>query len=997
MKKSVVLFALIIILLVTGAVHVSAAGQGDKGTAYTIEDAENLMAEKKYDDAIIVLVEIVRNDPEQMEKAQSLINDIKKVRDKYNAKYEELITVLFDEEDYERSLQLITELETLDSNPNDSTQNAIREARISAELVYFRQVFNEIMDRGRELIVQGDYREAVRIYRTGFNLYRRTFDEMEYGNIIKDPVYRDLDRLNTDLNVFNDTYDELARISAQGVRIISTTDPLALETTMAPVYTVFSRFSGYHDRATATAITFGAQNSRIRNLGTGVQEDFFLSFMEKILTGRSQMTWREGVREAMALYWEAQLLPILTAAETRADNLYADALALYNQGQWDTAERRFRELEKISQEGEKIAGLPGAHVFVSSAGNPTPGSGEIIRQFGPPFEKFRYYRKSARSYTALCAAGRNLDLARNTDRKNYNALLAVNGTMENDLQTLDETSQAWTGLGSGKGKLLPDETFDRLTGNVLAASVDMTARYENTRTEIITNLATMDLAPLETRFTDIRDREERSTLLVMGDASLETAALVRYPRRGMALVDETLPLIATLETDLEAYIGLYRSRKTGLKRSDQIDRYIAQAEKWVTDLRGIKGNLGTLYAQGQDAVYEAGRKISEGDLLLVEARREIQRSNYEEALKKSSSSFDAYVAALGFDEDSLNRNDLQKRTDDFNRNILEEWNRYVIITVRGMITEGSTLYYQGSYFQSENTFKEAEALWAKTNSEPNGELTRWLGLVRNALSANTGRIMLESDPLYGEVTQLLNLAYRYYEEGKKLLTRGNKTDGLRALATAQEYVRQITVLFPLNQEASILGLRIEQVRDEKVFYQRFSELYNAAREKIRTGINEKKREAYNDLRDLAAVLPDYPGLQKTIVDLEYDLGIRQRPVDTTKQRESDQYFRRALAIVRTDDRRQFRLAESYLKTAIELNPDNQQALELLDQVMIYTGGTAVYSLNTRDQAQYRLAEEKYRKGEYYVARDIVNKLLENEQNRRFAPLLELKRSIDSRL
>lgn len=985
-------------LLFSATFTLYGAGQGDRKSAGTIEDAEKLVSEKRYDEAIIVLVEIVRNDPEQMERAQSLINNIKKVRDRYNAKYEELIIVLFDEEDYERSLALIEELETLDNNPNDATQSAIKEARVSAELVYFRQVFNEIMNRGRELIVQGDYREAVRIYRTGFNLYRRTFDETEYGNIIKDPVYRDLDLITSDIETFSRTYDELSRIALQGVRIVSTTDPDQLDTTMAPVYTVFNRFQSYRERAEGVADTFSEQNTRIRNLGEGMNEDFFLSFMERILLGRAQIQWREGVAEAMALYWESQLYTVVAAAESRADSLYNEGLALFSEGRWNAASRVFKDLENLSREGERIAELTGSNIQITPSGNLSPGALEITARFAPPYEKFRHYRKASLAYSALCSAGRNLDLAKNANPNDYNALMAANDTMEENLGLLTGMTGNWDQLQTRKNPLAPAAFLAPLTETVLTASRKMTDDYEKTRTGVVTGLARLDMNPLGSRYTGLADRENQSALLIAGTEDPESGELIRYPRRGILLIDETLPLIDILITDLQNYVTLYRTRRTGLTDTTQIDRYILQAENWITSLEAGKGRLAALYASAQDAVYEAGRLVTRGDQLLEQARQEMNNDNYENAFNRSTEAYDAYVQALNFDEDVLERGALQQRTDTFNRSILEEWNRYVIVTVRGMINTGSTQYYQGSYIQSETTFKSAETLWSKTNPDnPNPEIVRWLGLVRNALSANTGRSMTEADPLYGEVAQLLNLAYRYYEEGKKLLTRNNKTDGLRALASAQEYIRQITVLFPLNQEASILGLRIEQVRDEKVFYQRFSEMFNAAREKIRTGVLERKREAYNDLRDLSAVLPDYPGLRGTIIDLEYDLGIRQRPVNTTRMRESDEYYRRALGIVRTDDRRQFRLAESYLKTAINLNPENQPALELLDQVMIYTGGTAVYALNTRDQAQFREAEEKYRNGEYYVARDIVNRLLENEKNRRYAPLLELKRSIDSRI
>ena len=78
---------------------------------------------------------------------------------------------------------------------------------------------------------------------------------------------------------------------------------------------------------------------------------------------------------------------------------------------------------------------------------------------------------------------------------------------------------------------------------------------------------------------------------------------------------------------------------------------------------------------------------------------------------------------------------------------------------------------------------------------------------------------------------------------------------------------------PLNQNASVLKLRILKAVDEDNFSVTFADKYRGALQKM----DFQKEQAYIELKDLAEINPDYSNIQRNILTLEYDLGIKIPP------------------------------------------------------------------------------------------------------------------------
>ena len=80
--------------------------------------AEALIERKEYEQAINLLAEVIRQDPDLFDGAHLLVERIRKVQEAYNTLLAELPRVLYEQGDFAKTLEIIAQLEALDPHPN---------------------------------------------------------------------------------------------------------------------------------------------------------------------------------------------------------------------------------------------------------------------------------------------------------------------------------------------------------------------------------------------------------------------------------------------------------------------------------------------------------------------------------------------------------------------------------------------------------------------------------------------------------------------------------------------------------------------------------------------------------------------------------------------------------------------------------------------------------------------------------------------------------------
>jgi len=222
------------------------------------------------------------------------------------------------------------------------------------------------------------------------------------------------------------------------------------------------------------------------------------------------------------------------------------------------------------------------------------------------------------------------------------------------------------------------------------------------------------------------------------------------------------------------------------------------------------------------------------------------------------------------------------------------------------------------------------------------------------------------------MSQLLSLAQKYYDDGAKLLNRGDKTSALRSFAQARQKISEVKVIFPLNQTARVLELRIDQLSDAGEFNRKFARLFEEARTKINSG--EDLTTAYSDLKDLEAINSRYPGLQALIAQAEIRLGFRQAPADPRAIAEARSLTDAARRIFDSGDVAQFSFARTQVERAILLDPNNTAASQLKDRIATYIGGDTTIVLNSSAETLYNEAVAFFTGGNYISARARLTRL-----------------------
>jgi hypothetical protein len=198
-------------------------------------------------------------------------------------------------------------------------------------------------------------------------------------------------------------------------------------------------------------------------------------------------------------------------------------------------------------------------------------------------------------------------------------------------------------------------------------------------------------------------------------------------------------------------------------------------------------------------------------------------------------------------------------------------------------------------------------------------------------------------------------------------------------------------MFPVNREASLLDLRMDQVTDPAAFNASFQRRLNEAV----SGAKQGSVEGFADLQNLSEINPAYPGIQDMVVQAEIAMGYRPAPPDPRALARSDELVALARGIVDRNLRSQFPVALEQLSQALTLNPSNSRAMALKDRLQTELGGGGSVVLDSASERAYQRALQSLQQGNTLVAMNIVRQLLLDAQNQNSKRILDLQRRIES--
>ncbi len=998
-KGKIILLTLILCLV--AAVSVQARGRAERQSRERLAEVEKLIEEKRYNQAILLLSQVVKEDPDRFDAAEELMNRIRTHRSEIDAGFADLNTAIR-ENDLENIVALMDKLEDLNPYPNESEAELLDMLRAAGvEQIYFVNQFRDIMARAKAQIEAGQYQRAITTYLEGFEINKDRFDEAGYGNILVNSANRALQNMRqsiTDFRALSSTLDqEDTLISAEAETLNQAVAAVAadLESMMVEKGTV--------DRA---GLIFQLLNTQIRDNSADDQYDLFLFFAGQLVSGPKDST-TEGIAYTLDAIWRQDSTGLESTLLQRGEASYAVVTEQFR------TESLTQTVESVAEAGALFTALLDLQALWPLRVAPTyvypPGesSGQTAVDAAlPAFLRTQEYLKALGDYRSLIETSQRTTVLEERE-------ITTTGQIFEDREELDDLIQRTTALGSAWQQQLAFYTNGAGVGYSLN---DHAAQAREVISDINGTLATIEALDIrlldrvarvqgvefEERFQRYKASFEEGVRLQEGVEATrepirdEEGQIIEIPVRVEQFPSLAVAIYQPLVTDLEDLAeGAGDMLEDALQNRDYLDRseelkiHVRSLESLVDRTAQLQEELSRRFEDARQAALQAERYRREGMLRYQQAQANVNNERYAEARLNIQTAREAFDNSLSFQEDPEVRRIRDEDLVALSRSIIDRENDRVIREVRQLIDSGRRLYAQGDFTGAEQTLLKAKARWADTNTAENPEVSFWLALVRSAVDATTGREIAVIDPLYKEMSQLYNLAYGDFQAGRKAVEQGETGVALRLLRRAEERIAKILVPFPYNALARVLTLRILQISDPDVFRRRITELYNDALARR----NDSPQEAYAVFKDIEQLQPQYPGLQTAIRNIEITLGFRIPPPDPAKIAESRDLYLQAKSIRGRNLRDLYPVALDQLNEALRLNPDNRDAVALKDQLLIATGGEREDVLSSDDQRLLREAEAKYLAGRYFEALAIIEQLLRKSSNQRNQEILDLAKRV----
>ena len=142
--------------------------------------------------------------PEKFEKEQKRVEKVLNAREDYASHADKRKGKIVNEHtNDEKKLLMIAELEAMEKNPTESTKKFIRDTRYAAEFTFFKHKFEELLERGRDETLEGNYIASMNTNSSGFELYRTTFYEQDYDLSIVNAVDENLESISIQISAYD--------------------------------------------------------------------------------------------------------------------------------------------------------------------------------------------------------------------------------------------------------------------------------------------------------------------------------------------------------------------------------------------------------------------------------------------------------------------------------------------------------------------------------------------------------------------------------------------------------------------------------------------------------------------------------------------------------------------------------------------------------------------------------------------------------------------------
>jgi hypothetical protein len=977
--------------------------RGGGGRDDGLARADALIGGRQYDEAIMMLAKIAGENPAELFQAQKRLRKIMALRKSYNALMGELLDLMAtDRDNSEKALDLIRRLEELESARGAALQ-FVASVEERAFFGHTRQILDRIMAEARVLLDRGDYVAALRRYAEGLELCREKFIAMGYGERA-DAIAKSIDDCAALAAPFRAALAGIDQASATGGE-----GGLALlRDCYARLAPLIGQFVAANNTVAEAANYFDEQLALFRQEDSDIGDRNYLAFASRIIRGRAGAETQEGLLGAAAGLWASVLAPFDAALQNATERAYRSACAVQESRNFPRAREQFE--------------LVAAYCA-------------LARDFLDDWRSF--YR--GQNFPAYAYFDDTVIVFKADEYLNYSAMrLASASLMElgslveqhDHLVALHSTAlESWQQGALDTEAALAMESRTRGSYHDLAVKVsEMLARLNNDKAVLLEYrhdrageggpvenalalFANMDAAvfvlenasalreysigngDLQRRAADWKSRFAEANRFFTGvsRSDAEEGRVARYPREALNLFERLDQDSLRWLADARSLIARYEQELPRFFREPRIAALYNAARAMTRELEEFRAATLALEQTARTEAAQAETFKQEGDRLYREAQAALAQSDFDTARDRALRAGERYDASLAIQESAVLRLARDTGLVALGAEILRQEHEALVRDVRSLVNTAQDAYFQGDFALAEESLVRAANRWRRSGAEDDPEVAYWLTVVRGAMSLRADRVILPTAPLYAEMSQLLSEAGKNYSEGLGLISENRREEGLALFSEARRKTREVRLMFPLNQEASLLELRMDQVADSAAFNASFRRRLDEAV----SGSQRGSVESFAELQNLSQINPDYPGIRGMVAQAEIDMGYRPAPPDPRSLARSGELAATARGIVDRNLRSQFPVALELLNQALALNPVNSQAMSLKDRVQTELGGVGLVVLSSAAEQEYQRAVQALQQGNALVAMAIVRQLLLDSRNQNSRRILDLQKRIES--
>jgi hypothetical protein len=994
--------------LVAAVSPLRGGGNRDAGLAL----ADKLIAARQYDEAIRILAGYTEENPEEFSRAQKRLRRIILLRDNYQTLTAELLDVLTaDPDNSEKILDLTRRLETIEP-AKGMVQEFIARIEDLAIFGYNRRLLEQIMVEARALLDRGEYVAAMRRYADGLDLYWDDFFSRDYDESLKARVQGSLRSLTTSIEDFAALPAPFRNAVAgidQGGFAGREDGPARLRDFYARLSPLLEQLIAVENDIAEAGNYFDQQLNRLRQEDPDLGDRNYLAFASRVVRGRWNADIQEGLLGSVAKLWRSELSHFDAALKNAAETAYRNARAAQESRNFSQARRQFE--------------LSGAYCALAM-----DYLEDWLRFYGGQnFQAYDYFGDRVivfkatdylQYYSMRLASTSQMETGPLLEQ--YNRLASINSTaMESWEQGRIDAATAIARESQARGayhdlaarveavldRLNADgdillESRHELTGerkhfapmeNALALFENMDATMFVLENEAAIREYTIANRRLQGRITEWKSQFANANRFFTGNSQGASAPAARYPREAFEIL---------VRIDQSSLLGLEEGRALIARHEEEPLRFSREpriaalrngARSMTEELEELRTNTIALEQAARIQTAQAEALEEEGNRLYREAQSALGQSNFDVARDRALRSGERYDASLEIQESAELRRIRDSNLIALGAEITRLEYEAAVREVRNLVNSARNTYFEGNFETAEEYLIRALNRWRSANVEDDPEVSYWLTVVRGAMSLRAGRVIPPTAPLYAEMSQFLSDAKKNYDEGIKLINGNRREEGLGRFAEARRKTREVRLMFPVNQEASLLDLRMDQVMDPAAFNASFQRRLNEAV----AGVKRGSVESFADLQNLSEINPNYPGIRSLVVQAEIDMGYRPAPPDPRALARSDELTAAARGILDRNVRAQFPAALEQLNQALALNPSNSQAMSLKDRAQTEMGGGGSVVLNSAAEREYQRAVQALQQGNTLVAMTIVRQLLQDAENQNSRRILDLQRRIES--